>query len=412
MGEGRASLVQRLRVRWPEIAEQMLADGLASTAPAGLPAEHFTAEVLPAMQLSGHAVLEAIAADRELTYDEVHAFVGPVAEHHAEDRLPLQVLLAGVHGSAQALLATAAETAEPDETDQLIVVGTRLLSVLGHINLSVVSTYTAVEESIFHSEREARRELCAALVHGRPYAALAARADTTVADAYLVVTVRLFSPPEESTAQTLMARRRMRVIQRALDELTSTTTPLLFDGVNGVALLADPGSGEATAVHRRLDGVARDLTESLGVPVYLGSIGTVAPVGVPTAAGDAADLTVLARALKRPPGAYRLDDLLVEYQVTRPSSARDRLADRVAPLNDQPHLLEALEAHLRHGANRKAAADEVHVHPNTLSYRLRRVHELTGHDPSDPHESRVLAAALTVARVPDERSPMPDATAL
>ncbi|MFT3900077.1 MAG: helix-turn-helix domain-containing protein [Gordonia sp. (in: high G+C Gram-positive bacteria)] len=402
------SLVARLRTRWPEISQQMLADGLGTTAPAGLPAEHFTDEVLPAIQLSGHAVLEAIASDRELTYDEVHAFAGPVAEHHAEDRLPLQVLLAGIHGSAQVLLATAAEMATPDEMDQLIVVGKRLLTVLGHINLSVVSSYTEVEQSIYRPEREARRELCAALVHGRPYDALAARADTAIADAYLVVTVRVFGKPEDATTATLVARRRMRVIQGLFDEITSSTTPLLFDGAQGVALLADPVADEAKTAQALVDDLARDLTERIGVPVYLGVIGGVAPDDVPGAAVAAAELTELARALERAPGAYRLDDLLVEYQVTRPSAARDRLAQQVAPLRDQPHLLEALHAHLRHGANRKAAADQVHVHPNTLSYRLRRVHELTGHDPSDPYESRVLAAALTVARVPDARASMPD----
>ncbi|MFT3660435.1 MAG: helix-turn-helix domain-containing protein [Gordonia sp. (in: high G+C Gram-positive bacteria)] len=37
------------------------------------------------------------------------------------------------------------------------------------------------------------------------------------------------------------------------------------------------------------------------------------------------------------------------------------------------------------------------VHPNTYTYRLRRIGELTGLDPTVPHESRMLAAALMVS---------------
>ncbi|GAB11237.1 putative CdaR family transcriptional regulator [Gordonia araii NBRC 100433] len=409
--QGEASLVHRLRARWPDIAERMLADGLASSAPAGLPDTHFTDDVLPAIHLCGHAVLEAIAADRELTYDEVHAFAGPVAEQHAEDRLPLPVLLLGIHGSAQALLAAAADTARPDETPELVAVGERLLNVLTNINLSVVATYAEVEQSIYRSEREARRELCAALVHGRPVAAVAARADIAIAASYLVVTVRLFAEHADAAAATLIARRRMRVLQRSFDELSATTTPLLFDGVNGVVLMADPPVGDER-VHERLDALAVELTNRFDVPVYLGEIGAAPPEGIPAAVADAAELIGLARALDRAPGSYRLDDLLVEFQVSRPSAARDRLAQQVAPLHGQPHLLDALYAHLKHGANRKAAAAQVHVHPNTLSYRLKRVHELTGYDPTDPYQSRVLAAALIVARVPDFRAPVPDVAAL
>ncbi|WP_308188513.1 helix-turn-helix domain-containing protein [Nocardia spumae] len=38
----------------------------------------------------------------------------------------------------------------------------------------------------------------------------------------------------------------------------------------------------------------------------------------------------------------------------------------------------------------------MHIHPNTFSCRLRRVAELTGIDPTDPHGSRFIAAAPTV----------------
>ncbi|WP_280214844.1 PucR family transcriptional regulator [Nocardia cyriacigeorgica] len=99
-----------------------------------------------------------------------------------------------------------------------------------------------------------------------------------------------------------------------------------------------------------------------------------------------------------PPGATASTICCSRYQLTRPGRARDRLAERIAPLSTRPHLLAALDAYLRHGTDRKTAAAEVHVHPNTFSYRMRRIAELTGLDPADPAGTRVLAAALTVVR--------------
>ncbi|MGC4961337.1 PucR family transcriptional regulator [Gordonia sp. DT101] len=396
-----AALIQRLRSRWPGVAAEMLADGLESYVPDGLPDDHFTHDVLPVMEIYGLTVLDAIGSGRELSYNEIHAFTGPVAERHAEDRLPLQLLLSGIHGSANVLIANAAELATPDEALPLVQVVKRLVDVLCNITLSVVSTYTEVEQSLYHAEREARRELCAALVDGRPVQALAARADIAVADAYLVITINVPGQAVDTPATNLLARRRTRVLQRAFDELTSTTTPFMFDGLYGVALIAEIPVAEQDRAHARFDELAAALTQQFGTPVFLGEMAEVAPDGVPTAVRETTGLTELACALGRAPGAYRLDDLLIEYQVTRPSLARDRLAQRIAPLRDHPHLVAALRAHLQHGANRKAAAAEVHVHPNTLSYRLRRIHELTGHDPTVPYDSRVLAAALTVDRVCD-----------
>ncbi|UGT57158.1 PucR family transcriptional regulator [Nocardia asteroides] len=392
------ALTARLLTRWPQIAERMLADGLGATAPAELPPGHFTAEVLPTIYACGRAVLEAIGAEREFTQAEVATFVAPVAERHAEDRLPLPMLIAAIHRSAQSVLAEASTLAAPTEMDELVLVGSRLLDLLQHINMTVVETYTEVEQSIYHAEREARRELCSALVRGLPAEELAARADTVLAEHYTVLAIHLNEPRRTGSAANLVTRRRIRVLQRALDELTGTTTPATFDGASGIALLSH-SSEDDVVDPRRFDDLAARLAEQFDVPVYLAEFSGVAREAIPATAKDATELTELARLRGRPGGCYRLDDLLLEYQLTRPGPARERLAQRVIPLLGSPHLLEALEAHLRHGADRKTASRRIHVHPNTFTYRLRRIAELTGLDPADPTDSRMLAAALTVHRL-------------
>ncbi len=60
------------------------------------------------------------------------------------------------------------------------------------------------------------------------------------------------------------------------------------------------------------------------------------------------------------------------------------------------HLLETLRAYLREGAA-TTAAQALHVHAQTLRYRLRRVRELTGHDPQRPWQRFVLETACAIA---------------
>lgn len=64
--------------------------------------------------------------------------------------------------------------------------------------------------------------------------------------------------------------------------------------------------------------------------------------------------------------------------------------------HDNQHLLETLHAYFREGAA-TTAAESLHVHAQTLRYRLRRVRELTGHDPHRPWTRFVLETACAIA---------------
>ncbi|WP_433761598.1 PucR family transcriptional regulator [Nocardia sp. CA-135398] len=398
-----APLVTRLLTRWQQISERMLAEGLGATPPATeLPEGHFTAEVLPAIYACGRAVLQAIGEDRVFTGAEVAAFVAPVAERHAEDRFPLSILIEAIHGSAQSVLAEAAALATSDEMADLVQVGSRLLDLLKHINIIVVETYTAVEQSIYNAEREARRELCSALLRGQPADEQAARADTPLSERYTVLGIHIDSDDQPTSVADLLARRRIRILHRTLDTISNGTALVTFDGSTGIALL--PAYSEEPRP-TRYAGLAGELAEQFGAAAHLAECPAVARAELPDAAKEVAELATLARLLGRPTGTYRLDDLLLEYQLTRPGHARERLAERITPLLSNPHLLDALEAHLRYGSDRKAAAARLHVHPNTFSYRLRRIAELTGIDPTDPNNSRLLAASLTIQRTHQAQDP-------
>lgn len=91
--------------------------------------------------------------------------------------------------------------------------------------------------------------------------------------------------------------------------------------------------------------------------------------------------------------------MLLDYQLTRPGVARRELAALLDPLADHPELLQTLEVHLGYDLNRRRTASTLHIHANTVDYRLRRIAELTGLDPARRVDLRHLEAALVARRL-------------
>ena len=70
------------------------------------------------------------------------------------------------------------------------------------------------------------------------------------------------------------------------------------------------------------------------------------------------------------------------------------------PLGDAgPALTETLDAYLDSGGAIEACARKLFVHPNTVRYRLKRIADFTGRDPTTPRDAYVLRVASTVGRL-------------
>jgi DNA-binding PucR family transcriptional regulator len=89
--------------------------------------------------------------------------------------------------------------------------------------------------------------------------------------------------------------------------------------------------------------------------------------------------------------------MALEYQLTRPGPGREYLGSLLDPLDDHPELLETLQRHISNNLNRQRTARLMHIHTNTIDYRLKRVAQLTGFDPTQPSGLWYLRSAL-VAR--------------
>ena len=78
------------------------------------------------------------------------------------------------------------------------------------------------------------------------------------------------------------------------------------------------------------------------------------------------------------------------------------------PLADAgPALSETLDAFLDSGGAIEACARKLFVHPNTVRYRLRRIADFTGRDPTVPRDAYVLRVATTVGRLSYPVTPAP-----
>jgi hypothetical protein len=299
------------------------------------------------------------------------------AARRAAEGVPLGAVLTAYSLGVRAMWHALLDDAGPDDLADVLSTTDLVLRFQQTATSVVATAYAEERQTIFGHERDARHALVTALLAGDPVA-------DRVADRYAVVVLDLGRCPEEGTDAAIAARRALRRVQ---DELRAA--PHLLDVHGGVVLLpADQP-----------------------VPVLVDRLGAAAGVAV-TAAYAVADTADLPRAhrqtrdvldivlrLARPPGAYRLEDVLLEYQLGQVTPATTALAALLDPLADNPDLLPTLELYLAEDLNRRRTAARLHLHPNTVDYRLRRVAALTGLDPARPADLQHIGAALAARRV-------------
>jgi DNA-binding PucR family transcriptional regulator len=94
-------------------------------------------------------------------------------------------------------------------------------------------------------------------------------------------------------------------------------------------------------------------------------------------------------------------ELLPERALMGDASAIVALhTDVMGPLADAgPTLIETLDAYLDCGGAIEACARKLFVHPNTVRYRLKRITDFTGRDPTEPRDAYVLRVAATVGQL-------------
>ncbi|MBF6327831.1 PucR family transcriptional regulator [Nocardia transvalensis] len=355
-------------------------------------AEHFCTDRI---RRPGHAA-ELSADVRECLALALEAVAGPHttirvaelvgrAEQWAREGIDLDSVLRAYHEAIRSAFERVVGE-QPGGPAELLAGIEQVLRLLETVTVATSSAYLDQHRRAARHHQTAAQTLVTALLSGRGRAALARRTGISVAAAYQVVALAVPPHPGERDPRLDaegVARRKLRRLQSALAPVLGSRALSLLSVDGGTVLVPvdDPPAvtGGLTMTADTLDVLSAAASVPLTATVVTGPTERI-----PELAEQAHDLLELVRALGRGPGLYRMPDVAMEYQMTRPGPAREHLAAVLAPLVSHPDLLDTLRMYLDCGLDRKATAQRMRIHPNSVSHRLRRIERLTGIDPAHP----------------------------
>lgn len=307
----------------------------------------------------------------------------------AEGSVPLSALVDGYLGATRQAWRDFSGPASGQAHD----VTAAILRAANDAIVALADGYDDAHRSAIRAEEALRREFIDDLLHGSDPGRLAERAGRFglhLAGHHVVAVVRDSPAFTDADGRTRTLTEAVRNRLGPAGVLVTTKEGLLvcvIEGTDGARLYEQlstalgherPGTVGIGRPYRGPGGVARSYDDAL------------------TALDLAGRLNVSARHLL---GA----DLLVYQVLGRDRAAIEELVDTIlVPLQNsrggaQP-LLDTLTAYF-HSGNASAAARALHLSVRALSYRLARIHRLTGYDPTVPEHRYTLETAVLGARL-------------
>lgn len=339
------------------------------------------------------SVLTCVAEDREVTGSDLDR------ARHAGDSRALQ----GVPLDA---LVQSFRTAERAIVDQFCEFHTKvggsaesqrrgiqqIIAVLDAIEVPMVAAYRDTQRRITLHYDSAMGDLVTqiALGHGVPAEELERLAAILAVDPempYRAAAARLAHDPDPG----VLGQLRHHVTSRLREVVHG---PVLTGTWRDTLLFLVPAPVAEVPV---ADVLARALSaDQCRYEVVAGLGGTAARlVDAGASCRQAMDALEVALRTGRSREAVDYDDVLVELLLIRDHGLTTQLAKRgLAGLADQPHLVHTLRTYLDNERSAPDAARALTVHQNTVNYRLRRIRELTGHDPRRIDDLLLLRLAL------------------
>ncbi|WP_432167046.1 PucR family transcriptional regulator [Streptomyces sp. bgisy031] len=324
------------------------------------------------------------------------------AAQRAQDGLPLEALVRSYLMGGRVLWSSLRQAAGPGEEAALVELTDVLLAALDDTLHHAVGAYQ--EQHVDHAadDRLRRRDTLRALLAGHSVSAGVTDGGLGDGKGWLVLAVRAGALSQDARESTQWSVKALpggieRAAERELERLVSGPA---------VAVVLDDGALHALvrcAPHQQTIGLPDDAAQRIGRalsgPVRIG----VCPVSdyesVAAAARTAAETLRIVCRLDRAPGVYRIADVLLEYQLSRPGESSRALAGLLDPLFARPDLLTTVQTYLEEGQNRKATARRLRLHPNTVDNRLAKSSELLGTDVTSPAGIVLVSSALTVRRL-------------
>ncbi|MCY0923739.1 helix-turn-helix domain-containing protein [Streptomyces sp. H27-G5] len=238
---------------------------------------------------------------------------------------------------------------------------------------------------------QARRQLLAEVLRASTESAsMAAAAGILLPEGYLILVCR-FLQEEGALARALDESRSL--LRSSPGILWSTQAQrdemMVLLPVNGDEDAAQALSAElVTAASRK----TRSVRAAHAVAATLGSV----PDTLRELQQTMSVVVAMPDAQARP---YTANELVIELAISRQPALQERLVDLLGPLDQGTDLRLTLDALFFHELDREKTAKALNIHRRTLSYRLQRIRDFSGLDPSSPHGIQLLRAAMTAANL-------------
>ncbi|MFD0370429.1 PucR family transcriptional regulator [Streptomyces sp. NPDC127114] len=362
-----------------------------------LPSEQLRGEIVRQVARGIVAFAEMLRTGEPLGEDE-QAAIRESAARRADEGVPIESVVGAYHVGAEECAAQVLSTADPVDHADVLHVQRRLFGFLRQVSCAVAAGYVQERQSALGDEQVALQSLLSRLLEGGSPQAAADRAGIHLPPCYLVLSLAMGPHPDEllpGVNRPVVVRRKLRRLRNELQRHTAGVPLSVLSGDGGLVLVPyeKPAADFGAADRDRLARLVTQFGRMTGADLLVAAA-VAAPEDVADAARLAGEIREVAEASGRPPGLYLLDDVLLEYQLSRPGPARDRLAALLGPLDERPELLGTLRTFLACGLDRRQAAARLQVHRNTVDYRLRKAADLTGLDAARGGDLLTLHAAL------------------
>lgn len=352
-----------------------------------MPVEALNVDIVGAITLALDLFLDSLALGR---LPEAHewADLSESAARRAEEGIPLASVLSAYHVGTRLVFEELAPLAVPGDEEQLAHASVLALKFLNAATEIVAARYLEERVAMTDADADLSADRLRRILDGDPR-----RED--VAPSHLVLRLAVGDHADEAAGgigAEIAARRKLRRLRSRLNaEGPDVLGTVTAEGGLLVVLVRD---GDLASAGAALPAMLARLETAAQAPLHAAVVFSTQAGRVGNAAEVASELLDLVVRLGRAPGLYRVEDVAVEYQMTRPGPARALLAETVAPLLSRPELLETLRVYLRTGQDRRATAARLHVHPNTVDYRLTRASEAIGVEVTDSRNAVTLVGAM------------------
>ncbi|WP_408897026.1 PucR family transcriptional regulator [Nocardioides sp. R1-1] len=341
-------------------------------------------ELVTSCAVNTRYILGNLAGD--LSRSETPAATGTT---RAEQGVPYADVLQAFRVGSRFIWEVLVERAEPEDRDLLLLAAADIWAVSDQLATDVTDAYRRATADRARRDSQMRAVLVGSLLDGDADAMsyvgeTAGMLDLGRGSEYVVVSAESPSPGSEGVADVERVLRRVHV---------RSAWRLDHDHQEGVVALRR-GFGVDQLVDV-LDGIAR---ARVGVSTVVARLDDI-PEACRQARVACASVSPGASAV----GRFGADPLGV-LLAGSPDQAR-MLVDAVLgpvlalPAEDRDVVFATVRAWLAASGSTSAAARELHVHRNTVRYRIRRLEELTGRDLARPVDAAELYVALECVRI-------------